>query len=44
MAFAMDGIESQHAADLPIWRPELAGPQGPMPVSIAAALVFSLIQ
>jgi hypothetical protein len=38
IAFAVDGIESRHGADLGMWRPELAGPQGPMQVSLAAAL------
>jgi hypothetical protein len=37
MAFAVDGIESRHGADLRMWRPGLSGPQGPMQVSAAAA-------
>lgn len=37
IAFAVDGIESRHGADLAMWRPELDGPQGPMQVSLAAA-------
>jgi Transglycosylase SLT domain len=36
-AFAIDGAESSHGADLRMWRPELDGPQGPMQVSAAAA-------
>ena len=36
-AFAVDGAESSHGADLRMWRPELDGPQGPMQVSAAAA-------
>jgi hypothetical protein len=38
IAFAVDGIESRHGADLRMWRPEPDGPQGPMQVSLAAAL------
>jgi hypothetical protein len=38
IAFAVDGIESRHGADLRMWRPEPLGPQGPMQVSAAAAL------
>jgi hypothetical protein len=38
IAFAVDGVESRHGADLRMWRPEFAGPQGPMQVSAAAAL------
>jgi len=38
VAFAVDGIESQHGADLRMWRAEPSGPQGPMQVSEAAAL------
>ncbi len=38
VAFAVDGIESRHGADLRMWRPEPNGPQGPMQVSAAAAL------
>jgi hypothetical protein len=37
VAFAVDGAESSHGADLRMWRPELGGPQGPMQVSAAAA-------
>ncbi len=36
-AFAVDGAESSHGADLRMWRPEIDGPQGPMQVSAAAA-------
>jgi hypothetical protein len=38
IAFAVDGVESRHGADLRMWRPEPNGPQGPMQVSAAAAL------
>jgi len=38
IAFAVDGVESRHGADLRMWRPEFAGPQGPMQVSAAAAV------
>ena len=37
IAFAVDGVESRHGADLRMWRPEPHGPQGPMQVSAAAA-------
>ena len=37
VAFAVDGTESSHGADLRMWRPEPGGPQGPMQVSAAAA-------
>jgi hypothetical protein len=37
VAFAVDGAESSHGADLRMWRPEPNGPQGPMQVSDAAA-------
>lgn len=37
IAFAVDGLESRHGADLAMWRPEIDGPQGPMQVSAAAA-------
>jgi Transglycosylase SLT domain len=37
VAFAVDGAESSHGADPRMWRPDLAGPQGPMQVSAAAA-------
>jgi hypothetical protein len=38
VAFAVDGAESSHGTDPRMWRPALAGPQGPMQVSEAAAL------
>jgi hypothetical protein len=38
IAFAVEGVESRHGADLRMWRPEFDGPQGPMQVSAAAAL------
>jgi len=38
IAFAVDGVESGHGAELAMWRPRLEGPQGPMQVSLAAAL------
>ncbi len=37
VAFAVDGAELSHGADLRMWRPEPGGPQGPMQVSAAAA-------
>jgi hypothetical protein len=37
IAFAVDGVESRHGADIRMWRPEYTGPQGPMQVSAAAA-------
>ena len=37
IAFAVDGVESRHGADLRMWRPSPSGPQGPMQVSAAAA-------
>ncbi|HEX3860415.1 MAG TPA: lytic transglycosylase domain-containing protein [Stellaceae bacterium] len=37
VAFAVDGMESRHGADLRMWRPSPTGPQGPMQVSEAAA-------
>jgi chaperonin GroES len=37
VAFAVDGAESSHGADLRMWRPQPNGPQGPMQVSDAAA-------
>lgn len=37
IAFAVEGVESRHGADLRMWRPEFDGPQGPMQVSAAAA-------
>src|SRR5579863_3685744 len=37
VAFAVDGAESSHGADLRMWRPDdWRGPQGPMQVSEAA--------
>ncbi len=38
IAFAVDGAESSHGADQGMWRSDLAGPQGPMQVSEAAAI------
>ena len=38
VAFAVDGAESSHGADRRMWRPEPDGPQGPMQISLAAAL------
>jgi transglycosylase-like protein with SLT domain len=37
VAFAVDGAESSHGTNPGMWRPALAGPQGPMQVSAAAA-------
>jgi hypothetical protein len=37
IAFAVDGIESRHGANLRMWRPEPLGPQGPMQITAAAA-------
>jgi hypothetical protein len=37
VAFAIDGIESDHGSDPKMWGPEIDGPQGPMQVSAAAA-------
>jgi Transglycosylase SLT domain len=37
VAFAVDGAESSHGLDPRMWRPDPAGPQGPMQVSAAAA-------
>jgi hypothetical protein len=37
VANAVDGAESSHGADPSMWRPDPAGPQGPMQVSEAAA-------
>jgi transglycosylase-like protein with SLT domain len=37
IAFAVDGAESSHGADLRMWREERSGPQGPMQVTAAAA-------
>ena len=36
IAFAVDGIESNHGSDPRMWRPEIEAPQGPMQVSLAA--------
>ena len=38
IAYAVDGAESSHAKDAGMWRPNLAGPQGPMQVGEKAAL------
>jgi hypothetical protein len=38
ISFAVDGIESRHGADPRMWRPEPDGPQGPMQVSLKAAI------
>jgi hypothetical protein len=38
VAFAVDGAESRHGADLRMWRVEPNGPQGPMQVTAAAAI------
>jgi hypothetical protein len=38
LAFAIDGAESSHGADPAMWRPDPDGPQGPMQVSLAAAI------
>lgn len=37
IAFAVDGAESSHGADLRMWRAEPEGPQGPMQISADAA-------
>jgi hypothetical protein len=37
VAFAIDGVESDHGSDPKMWGPEIDGPQGPMQVSAAAA-------
>ncbi len=37
VAFAVDGVESDHGRDPKMWGPEIDGPQGPMQVSAAAA-------
>jgi Transglycosylase SLT domain len=37
VASAVDGAESSHGTDIKMWRPDAAGPQGPMQVSEAAA-------
>jgi hypothetical protein len=38
VAFAVDGAESSHGADEGMWRADPIGPQGPMQVSLAAAI------
>lgn len=38
IAFSVDGIESRHGADPGMWRPDPDGPQGPMQVSLKAAI------
>jgi hypothetical protein len=38
ITYAVDGAESSHGKDLSMWRPDPAGPQGPMQVSEKAAL------
>ena len=38
VAFAIDGVESGHGRTPLMWKEDLAGPQGPMQVSAAAAL------
>lgn len=38
VAYAVDGAESSHGKDLSMWRPDPAGPQGPMQVSEKAAI------
>ncbi len=38
VAFAVEAIESRRGADPRMWRPELGGPQGPLQVSLAAAI------
>ena len=37
IAYAVDGAESSHGANPAMWRPNSAGPQGPMQVSDKAA-------
>lgn len=37
IAYAVDGAESSHGRNPAMWRPDPAGPQGPMQVSAAAA-------
>ena len=37
IAVAVEGVESSHGRDPAMWQPRLAGPQGPMQVSLAAA-------
>src|SRR5437868_693985 len=38
IAFAVDGVESRHGRDPLMWRSDPDGPQGPMQVSLKAAL------
>ena len=38
VAFAVEAAESRHGADPGMWRSGLSGPQGPMQVSLAAAI------
>jgi hypothetical protein len=38
IAFAVEAAESAHGTDPRMWRPEPNGPQGPMQVSLAAAM------
>jgi hypothetical protein len=38
VAYAVDGAESSHGKDRLMWRPDAAGPQGPMQVSEKAAI------
>jgi len=38
IAFAVEAAESAHGTDPRMWRPEPDGPQGPMQVSLAAAI------
>ena len=38
VAYAVDGAESSHGKDRSMWRPDTAGPQGPMQVGEKAAI------
>jgi hypothetical protein len=38
VAYAIDGAESSHGKNLAMWRPDPAGPQGPMQVGEKAAI------
>src|SRR5438270_12353399 len=38
ITYAVDGAESSHGKNAAMWRPNLAGPQGPMQVGVKAAL------
>jgi hypothetical protein len=38
VAYAVDGAESDHGKNQAMWRPDTAGPQGPMQVSEKAAI------